>query len=60
MTRMRKVALIGIASAAVLTVIAVICGFPPAVAGVHAMPFCMLLLIDISRKKNAPKDEQQT
>lgn len=52
MTRMRKIALIGIASAAVLTVIAVIFGFPPAVAGVHALPFCMLLIIDISRKRS--------
>ncbi len=52
MTRMRKVALIGIASAAALTVLAVIFGYPPAVAGVHALPFCMLLIIDISRNKN--------
>jgi hypothetical protein len=51
MTKMRKIALIGIASAAVLTVLAVIFGFPPAVAGVHALPFCMLLIIDISRNK---------
>lgn len=56
MTRMRKIALIGIAAAAVLTVLAVIFGFPPAVAGVHALPFCMLLIIDISRKKETPKN----
>ena len=51
MTKLRKIALIGIASAFVLTILAVIYGFPPAVAGVHALPFCMLLIIDMSRKK---------
>jgi len=55
MSKMRKVALIGIASAAVLTVVAVIFHFPPAVAGVHALPFCMLLIIDMSRKRT-PKN----
>jgi hypothetical protein len=52
MSKMRKIALIGIAGAVVLTILAVIFGFPPAVAGVHALPFCMLLIIDISRKKD--------
>jgi hypothetical protein len=48
---MRKIALIGIASAVALTILAVIFGYPAAVAGVHALPFCMLLIIDISRNK---------
>jgi fatty acid desaturase len=52
MSRLRKIALIGIGAAAVLTGLAVWFGFPPAVAGVHALPFCMLLIIDISRKKS--------
>jgi hypothetical protein len=54
MTRMRKIALIGIGVSFVLTIIAVYFGLPPAVAGVHALPFCMLLIIDISRKKENP------
>ncbi|TND09197.1 MAG: hypothetical protein FD123_1600 [Bacteroidetes bacterium] len=59
MTRLRKIALIGIASAAVLTVIAVLAGFPPAVAGVHALPFCMMLIVDISRKKKEHGAEEK-
>lgn len=51
MSRMRKIALIGIAVALVAAVVAKIFGYPPAIAGVHALPFCMLLLIDASRKK---------
>lgn len=58
MTRMRKVALIGIASAVALTVLAVIFDYPAAVAGVHALPFCMLLIIDISR--NRTQDQNKT
>lgn len=54
MSKMRKIALIGIGAAAVLTVLAVIFGYPPAVAGVHSLPFFMLLIIDSSRRK--PKD----
>lgn len=48
---MRKVALIGMSAAIGLTIIAVIYGFPPAIAGVHALPFAMLFIIDLSRKK---------
>jgi hypothetical protein len=51
MSKMRKVALIGMGAATVLTILAVIFGFPPAVAGVHALPFAMLFIIDLSRKK---------
>ncbi|CAN5758403.1 hypothetical protein BH11BAC7_BH11BAC7_29030 [soil metagenome] len=58
MTRMRKIALIGIASAVALTILAVINDYPAAVAGVHALPFCMLLIIDISRNKH--QDPNQT
>lgn len=54
MTRLRKIAYIGIASAAVLTIVAVIFGFPPAVAGVHALPFFVLLMIDSSRSRQGP------
>lgn len=58
MTRMRKIALIGIGAAAVLTVIAVVAGFPPAVAGVHALPFCMLLIVDLSRKREKSQEKE--
>lgn len=59
MTRMRKIALIGIASATVLMIIAIIAGFPPAVAGVHALPFVVLLLFDISRKRDLERQKQK-
>lgn len=55
---MRKVALIGIASAVVLTILAVIFGYPAAIAGVHALPFCMLLIIDISRNKTGDTNDE--
>jgi hypothetical protein len=55
---MRKIALIGIASAAALTVLAVIFDYPAAVAGVHALPFCMLLIIDISRNKTGNSNQE--
>jgi hypothetical protein len=58
MSKLRKIALIGIGAAVVLTIIAIIAGYPPAVAGVHALPFCMLLIIDSSRnRKNKTENE---
>ncbi|MBI3512336.1 MAG: hypothetical protein HY064_16870 [Bacteroidetes bacterium] len=57
---MRKIALIGIASAAALTVVAVIFGYPPAVAGVHALPFCLLLLLDSSRNRKKNSGNENT
>ena len=59
MTKIRKVALIGMSAAIGLTVIAVIFGFPPAVAGVHAMPFAMLFIIDLSRKGTDQKPRSE-
>ena len=56
---MRKVALIGMSAAIGLTVIAVIFGFPTAVAGVHAMPFAMLFIIDLSRKGTDQKPRSE-
>jgi hypothetical protein len=58
MSKLRKIALIGIGAAVLATIIAVIFGFPPAVAGVHALPFCMMLIIDMSRKKNNTEDQK--
>lgn len=55
MSKLRKIAFIGIGVAAVLTVLAVIFGYPPAVAGVHSLPFFMLLIIDSSRRRNPEK-----
>ena len=63
MSKLRKIALIGIAGGIVLTIIAVLCGFPAAVAGHIPLPFCMLLIIDLSRnryeeKKNSDSADQ--
>jgi hypothetical protein len=55
---MRKIALIGIASAVALTILAVMFDYPAAVAGVHALPFCMLLIIDISRNKTGNSKQE--
>ena len=56
MSKLRKIALIGIGVAVLATIIALIFGFPPAAAGVHALPFCMMLITDISREKNNTDD----
>jgi hypothetical protein len=61
MSKMRKIAFIGIGAAVLLTILAVIFGYPPAVAGVHALPFFMLLIIDSSRdRKKANANSNQT
>lgn len=60
MSKMKKIALIGIGAATILTILAVIFGYPPAVAGVHALPFFMLLIIDSSRRKPKSGDSENS
>jgi len=57
MSKLRKIALIGIAVVVVATIALKIAGIYPGIVAVHALPFCMLLIIDISRKSEK-KDEK--
>lgn len=56
MSKLRKIALIGIAVVAVATIALKIAGIYPGIVAVHALPFCMMLLIDITRKKPAKQE----
>ncbi|MFM2017189.1 MAG: hypothetical protein RL007_845 [Bacteroidota bacterium] len=51
MSKMRKIAIGGLVAVAIVTTILVLNGYFAGIAAVHALPFAMLLLIDISRKK---------
>jgi hypothetical protein len=58
MSKLRKIALIGIAVVAVATIALKIAGIYPGIVAVHALPFCMLLIIDISRKRDRKNENQ--
>lgn len=61
MSRMRKIALIGIAVVTVAAIILKIFNISPAIVAVHALPFCIILLIDITNKRSPYKgDEPQS
>jgi len=51
MSKMRKIAIGGLIAVAIVTTILVLNGYYAGISAVHALPFAMLLLIDISRKK---------
>jgi hypothetical protein len=57
MSKLRKIALIGIAVVVLATIGLKIAGIYPGIVAVHALPFCMMLIIDITRKKEK-KDEK--
>lgn len=57
MTKLRKIALIGIGVVLVATIGLKIAGIYPGIVAVHALPFCMMLIIDLTRKKEK-KDEK--
>ena len=52
MSKLRKIALGGIAVVVVATIAFKIAGIYPGIVAVHALPFCIMLMIDISRKRD--------
>jgi hypothetical protein len=52
MSKLKKTGLIGLAVVLILTIILKIAGIFPGIAAGFALPFCMMLLIDYSRKKS--------
>jgi FtsH-binding integral membrane protein len=60
MTTMRKVGLWGVAIPIVVGIILHIAGIPAGIAAVHALPFCMLLLFDLTNSRSRSiRDEQE-
>jgi len=58
MSKLKKTGLIGLAVVILLTIILKISGIFPGIAAGFALPFCMMLLIDYSRK-NKNQDENK-
>jgi uncharacterized membrane protein YesL len=59
MTKLRKIALIGIGVVVIATIGLKIAGIYPGIVAVHALPFCMMLIIDLTRKKMNKNDETE-
>jgi hypothetical protein len=57
MSKLRKIALTGIALVAIATIGFKIAGIYPGIVAVHALPFCLMLIIDISRKKEKSNEK---
>ncbi|MCE2772276.1 MAG: hypothetical protein LW750_02375 [Bacteroidetes bacterium] len=51
MSKLRKIAFIGLGVVIVATIALKIAGIYPGIVAVHALPFCMLLIIDYSRNR---------
>lgn len=51
MSKLRKISLIGIGVVVIATIGLKIAGIYPGIVAVHALPFCMMLIIDITRKR---------
>lgn len=58
MSKMRKIALGGIGVVVVASIALKIAGIPPGIVAVHALPFCMLLLIDLSHRRSRQSGDQ--
>ena len=58
MSKLRKIALIGIGVVVLATIGLKIAGIYPGIVAVHALPFCMMLIIDFTRKKETRKDDE--
>jgi|GEM_PF-1094373 hypothetical protein len=59
MSKLRKIALIGIGVVVIATIGLKIAGIYPGIVAVHALPFCMMLIIDLTRKKTNKNDETE-
>lgn len=59
MSKLRKIALIGIGVVVLATIGLKIAGIYPGIVAVHALPFCMMLIIDLSRKKERKNEKSE-
>jgi FtsH-binding integral membrane protein len=58
MSKMRKIALGGIGVVVLASIALKIAGIHPGIVAVHALPFCMLLLIDLTHKRSRESSDQ--
>ncbi|MCU0433897.1 MAG: hypothetical protein MUC87_10625 [Bacteroidia bacterium] len=58
MSKMRKIAFGGIGVVIVASIALKIAGIHPGIVAVHALPFCMLLLIDITHKRSRQNSDE--
>lgn len=59
MSKLRKIAYGGLIVVAIATIGLKIAGIFPGIVAVHALPFCILLMIDISRKRDRERNEKK-
>jgi hypothetical protein len=52
MSKLRKIGIIGLIVVAIATIGLKIAGIYPGIVAVHALPFCVMLMIDFSRKRD--------
>jgi hypothetical protein len=52
MSKLRKIAIAGLIVVAIATIAFKIAGIYPGIVAVHALPFCIMLMIDLSRKRD--------
>ncbi len=60
MSKLRKIALIGIGVVIIATIGFKIAGIYPGIVAVHALPFCMMLILDMTRKKEKKDDQPKS
>ena len=58
MSKLRKIAIGGLIVVAIATIALKIAGIYPGIVAVHALPFCIMLMIDLSRKRDRHEKNQ--
>lgn len=57
MSKLRKIAIGGLVAVVIATIAFKIAGIYPGIVAVHALPFCIMLMIDLSRKRDRENDQ---
>ena len=59
MSKLRKIGLIGVGVVIIATIAFKIAGIYPGIVAVHALPFCIILMIDFTRKRDRNNGDQR-
>ncbi|HTF05001.1 MAG TPA: hypothetical protein VK826_13330 [Bacteroidia bacterium] len=57
MSKLRKIGIGGLVVVIIATIAFKIAGIYPGIVAVHALPFCLMLMIDFSRKRDKNNDQ---
>jgi hypothetical protein len=57
MSKLRKIGIGGLVVVIIATIAFKIAGIYPGIVAVHALPFCLMLMIDFSRKRDNKNDQ---